>query len=194
MNKTLEPVWNEQHEILDYDRNDHLEFEIMDVGKKSSSELLGRVTLPSWKFDQDDGFEDTLNLKECGKGHQATLRVRVVVLPPTTPLGLQISEPGSRLRIVVIGVSGLPAATLIPSDNSEPLCRCHILGQPDSMFDAVNVDPVRGPRWEEVHVVPAGYEPGDIVQFGIQCGGVYLKALAGSRDFDKEGGFQGELS
>eukprot|EP00747_Dinoflagellata_sp_TGD_P167123 gnl/TRDRNA2_/TRDRNA2_191035_c0_seq1.p1 gnl/TRDRNA2_/TRDRNA2_191035_c0~~gnl/TRDRNA2_/TRDRNA2_191035_c0_seq1.p1 ORF type:complete len:875 (-),score=119.38 gnl/TRDRNA2_/TRDRNA2_191035_c0_seq1:67-2691(-) len=70
INNTLDPEWNEVHEISDYEPGDRLEFEVYDYDVVGKHDLLGRTTLGSTIVFE--GFCGELQLSGGG-----LLRVRV---------------------------------------------------------------------------------------------------------------------
>lgn len=87
--QTLNPIWNEEHEIGGYEQGEDLEFEVFDYDFNDDSELLGSAVLRAAQFDREGGFEGELPLadhsaevKAAAKGRAPALAVRVEVLPP----------------------------------------------------------------------------------------------------------------
>lgn len=80
---TTEPVWNKRFE-LDFAKGDALRFTVFDKdpGSEKNHELLGHVTLTSWRLQH--GFDGDLELIEGGKGFFPKLRLKVIV--PKTSL------------------------------------------------------------------------------------------------------------
>jgi len=84
MPKTLAPVWNETHEIKDYEWGDVLDFSVYDHDTGSAPDLLGKVSLRCEDFDKEGGYEGVLELTETGKkSASSTLTVKVVMLQVT---------------------------------------------------------------------------------------------------------------
>jgi len=74
------PEWNQTLLLEGCEEGDTLGFHVWDSdlpGKRDDS--LGYTDLESSMYF-DDGFDGELALKECGKGHNATLQLKVVVL------------------------------------------------------------------------------------------------------------------
>jgi len=198
--KTLQPVWNEEHEFPCYTRGDNLDFQVFDYDKGSAADLLGKITLAGRDFDRDGGFEGELKLLQCGRGPQATLKVKVEVLPPLMPDAPPISEPGSRLQVTILSAKGLRAAdwSLMGGGKSDPFCRCEIRGKPEFMFETLHIEKTLEPVWAEQHEI-ACYEKGDDLDFRVfdydkgSAADLLGRITLASRNFDREGGFEGEL-
>lgn len=204
INKTLEPEWNEEHEIDDYEPGCPLEFRVFDHDQGSGDDLLGRVTLFSNYFDREGGFEGELRLRESGtQGPAAKLFVRVEVLPPLLPEAPRVSEVGSRLRVTVLAAKGLRAAdfNLINKLNggggtSDPYCVCEVPGKPDSKLQTRHLSKTCDPEWNEEHDIE-DYEQGDPLEFKVfdhdRGDDLLGKVTLPGTYFDRDGGFSGEL-
>jgi hypothetical protein len=196
---TLNPTWDEAVEFDEFDPGDDLEFEVFDYDKCSAADSLGRRTVPNFKFDRTDGFEGDLKLKECGRGYKAILKVRILVLPPLSPNAPTISEPGSRLRVRIIGATGLRATDVkTQGGKSDPFCICKIIGQQSSEFRTKVGSKSLEPVWDEEHIVP-NYHFGDRLEFKVfdhdrmSTDDLHGRVTLASREFDREGGFTGTL-
>mmetsp|Transcript_6063 Transcript_6063/g.17943 ORF Transcript_6063/g.17943 Transcript_6063/m.17943 type:complete len:353 (-) Transcript_6063:292-1350(-) len=75
INDSLEPIWKEEFDVVEFQPGDSLEFVVWDsdVARK---DLIGRVTLDSSAFEPD-GFNGELRLDDTGKAHRSYLRVKV---------------------------------------------------------------------------------------------------------------------
>lgn len=199
--KTVDPVWNEEHEFEAFDRGDYLEFSVYDHDRGSAADLLGTVVLASSDFDRDGGFSGELNLRKCGAGHRATLAVEVEVLPPLLLRAPPISVPGSKLKVMVTGAKGLQAAdrSLLGHGKSDPFCVCEIKGKPGSKFRTKHTPKTLQPMWNEEHEFD-DYTLGDDLQFEVfdydtaSAADFLGRATLRGSAFDREGGFHGELS
>lgn len=103
-NHTLDPVWNEDHVIAGFVAGDALEFSVYDSELIKADDLLGQLTLTSGQV-LPNGLDGVFNLSEAGKGIQATLQVRVVVLDigsdrsHCAPVGAEASRSITDLRL-----------------------------------------------------------------------------------------------
>eukprot|EP00928_Gymnodinium_smaydae_P051758 TRINITY_DN3537_c0_g1_i2.p1 TRINITY_DN3537_c0_g1~~TRINITY_DN3537_c0_g1_i2.p1 ORF type:complete len:828 (-),score=174.22 TRINITY_DN3537_c0_g1_i2:5-2488(-) len=92
--ETLEPVWNEEFEIADYDwdRRPALKFCVLDcdgsvVNALCEADHLGNVELAV----DESGFEGELKLEDS-QNDTAALQLRVVVLPSQAPLKTNVKK------------------------------------------------------------------------------------------------------
>lgn len=198
--KTLEPVWDETHEIPRWIQGAAIEFKVFDYDRGSAADLLGRAELPSWMFDREGGFSGELHLLECGRGLQGLITVRVDVLPPLLPDAPTISEPGSRLKVVMISATGLRAAdwSLMGGGKSDPFCTCEIAGKPEMKVETKHISKTLEPVWNQEFEIQL-YEQGCDLEFKVwdhdfgSSADLLGKALLHARNFDREGGFEGDL-
>lgn len=83
-NRTLNPVWNETLEIIDYKIGEALEFLIMDHDYMSADDFLGSAEVTSSMLDSNRCYAGTLDLKDDGKhgsvGKKAQGKVEVRVM------------------------------------------------------------------------------------------------------------------
>merc|ERR1719454_2356372 len=107
--KTLDPVWDEEHDIDYFEPGDDIVFSVYDHDTVGDRDLLGIATLKARNYDREGGFEGDLRLTNCGRGKNATLKVVVLVMPPEMPDGEPISVIGSRLMVKIISAEGLRA-------------------------------------------------------------------------------------
>jgi len=76
--KTVNPVWEEEDELIGYEEGDNIEFTVFDYDRIGADDPLGNVTLQSDQF-HPDGFQGTLSLIDKGT---LTVAVEVIVPPP----------------------------------------------------------------------------------------------------------------
>merc|ERR1712241_1554550 len=80
INKTLEPIWNEDFDDkYRYEEGDSIIFEVFDHDKSGKNELLGRATLSGDKFHQKGGFDGWVDLDGGPRGYFPKLHVRIMV-------------------------------------------------------------------------------------------------------------------
>jgi len=200
INKTLEPVWDEEHELPAYEHGDCLLFKVFDHDRGSSADLLGRASLLCRDFDREGGFEGDLILLESGTGPGATLKVRVEVLPPLMPDAPPVSIPGCRLQVTMKSAKNLRAAdwSFRGKGSSDPYCVCEIEGKEELCAKTKHIKKTLDPAWNESHELPV-YERGDSLVFKVydydrgSSSDLLGRVVLAGRDFDREGGFEGEL-
>jgi hypothetical protein len=94
--KTLEPVWDEEDELEDYDEDDDIRFEVWDYDLVGANDSLGWVIVKNSQF-HPLGFSGPLYLEDAGKSTGAHLEVQIDVDAPPPPI-----EPIDPLEHVTI--------------------------------------------------------------------------------------------
>jgi Ca2+-dependent lipid-binding protein len=201
--KTLAPVWNETHEIKDYEYGDSLEFQVYDYDVGNANDLLGKVSLYCDDFDKEGGYEGVLQLTEIGKAKNSALRVKVVVLPPGfsshAHLGESSSAPTSKVKLTVVSATGLRAADWsLRGGSSDPFCIFQLRGKPETKGQTKHISKSLAPEWNEEHEVP-DFSKGDSVDFEVfdydkgSAADSLGKCSLPASDFDKPGGYEGTI-
>lgn len=152
INDTLNPVWNEVHEMPEYRRNDMLKFAVDDYDDKEgccscnwNDDFLGGLTVHSDQF-HPNGFEGDLPLKECGRGKHATLKIKIEVLE-VLPEEAR-SNPFGRFS----GSPDMPRS----SDKTTPPVPSNPESKQDSTSPADDQSAPPGQRLPEETMTPAG--------------------------------------
>jgi hypothetical protein len=82
--RTLDPVWNEEDEVVSYDEADDLRFEVWDYDLIGKPDSLGYVIVNNDDF-HPQGYSGKLYLESGGKGH-ASITVEIEIdMPPPPP-------------------------------------------------------------------------------------------------------------
>jgi len=81
--RTLDPIWNEEDELIGYDEEDDIKFEVWDYDLIGSPDSLGFVTMTNEDF-HPQGYTGKLYLQNAGKG-QAYITVQIEVDTPPPP-------------------------------------------------------------------------------------------------------------
>lgn len=82
---TLEPVWNEEVDVVEYNMGDPLMFSVWDADM-AGRDFLGKVTLKGEDFN-GIGFNGEVQLEEAGKNAIAYLRLKVKMAGQEYPPG-----------------------------------------------------------------------------------------------------------
>lgn len=82
--RTLEPVWDEEDEVVDYEEEDGLRFEVWDYDLIGAPDSLGFVTIHNDDF-HPMGFTGPLYMEDCGKGGGSYIQVQIEVDTPPEP-------------------------------------------------------------------------------------------------------------
>eukprot|EP00927_Polykrikos_kofoidii_P077979 TRINITY_DN7485_c0_g1_i1.p1 TRINITY_DN7485_c0_g1~~TRINITY_DN7485_c0_g1_i1.p1 ORF type:complete len:1906 (-),score=343.15 TRINITY_DN7485_c0_g1_i1:318-6035(-) len=160
---TSEAVWNETLEIPEFDRGDCMVFRVIRIESGSSvGEILGICSLPAHRFDRAEGFDGELTLKNTGDDNKATLKVCVGVAPPWPLPQQKISEPGARLRVMILKASDIHG--LKESATERLVCLCKVEGRQEIAFATKPASDIVNPEWNEEHEILA-YERGSFVEF-----------------------------
>jgi hypothetical protein len=81
--RSLDPVWDEEDEIVGFDEEDNLHFEVWDFDYVGAPDSLGHATIPNETFFPH-GWAGPLYLTDCG-GKQSYLQVEIEVDTPPIP-------------------------------------------------------------------------------------------------------------
>eukprot|EP00421_Protoceratium_reticulatum_P064386 CAMPEP_0168418984 /NCGR_PEP_ID=MMETSP0228-20121227/32039_1 /TAXON_ID=133427 /ORGANISM="Protoceratium reticulatum, Strain CCCM 535 (=CCMP 1889)" /LENGTH=395 /DNA_ID=CAMNT_0008432861 /DNA_START=26 /DNA_END=1213 /DNA_ORIENTATION=+ len=84
-NDSLEPVWKEEFEVLDWEAGQELSFGVFDADL-ARNQSLGQALLPSDLFTKA-GFNGEIKLNEAGEGIDAYLKVKVKLHKQDYPRG-----------------------------------------------------------------------------------------------------------
>eukprot|EP00439_Symbiodinium_sp_Y106_P049459 s1454_g6.t1 len=86
--KELNPTWDEEDEMINYEPGDNLKFQVMDYDKKDQDDHLGSALLQSGDF-HPDGFEGELSIGE------GTLHIKVDIELPEEDE--EVNDPASHV-------------------------------------------------------------------------------------------------
>ena len=81
--RTLDPVWNEEEEVPEYEIGDVITFTVFDNDFGHSDDFLGSATVTSGMLT-NTGYEGTLTLEEAGV-IGASLAVKIELTAPEKP-------------------------------------------------------------------------------------------------------------
>eukprot|EP00927_Polykrikos_kofoidii_P000045 TRINITY_DN1001_c0_g1_i2.p1 TRINITY_DN1001_c0_g1~~TRINITY_DN1001_c0_g1_i2.p1 ORF type:complete len:2239 (+),score=295.82 TRINITY_DN1001_c0_g1_i2:60-6719(+) len=196
--KTLDPVWNETHDLDPWHIGDSLEFTVYDKGL-IGSKTEGKAVLPS-EYIYPHGFEGEVPIE--GLPH-AMLHVRVVPHVPFEEEGgeggvhgemlephtneahyseahvashaLQPTEP-MKLQVTVLSARGLKHMNMV---GDSPYCVCEVLHKAHtakpSKFQTKTLSKTLEPSWNETHELDP-WHADEAIQFTI-----FDKGLVGSK-------------
>jgi len=198
INKSLDPIWDEMHEWMDYKRGQDLEFKVFDHDKGSAADLLGRVPLKAHVFDRAGGWDGELRLRGCGRGQNSSLVIAVEILPGREPAE-PISIPGSQLQIKIRKASDLRAADwALGGGTSDPYVVCCLKGKQKAMWQTQHINKTLNPEWNETGII-TGFVEGDTLELKVfdHDRGTFADILGRvelpGRDFDRDGGYEGSF-
>lgn len=159
VNKTLDPVWNEEHEIEPYIPGDQLEFQVFDHDLIGGDDRLGRAVLRWDEFE--NGMQGGMVLEDAGKRQQgkAVINVRVQV----------IQLPAKQSNAVRCFVRIIDAKSLRPADiggTSDPYASCEIVGKPHTLCRTKVMSKTVAPTWDEENEL-FDFEPYDDLEFKV---------------------------
>jgi hypothetical protein len=199
VSKSLDPVWNERHELDPWYPTDGLEFTIYDKGLlKARTE--GKASLPS-DYLYPSGFEGDVPIEGLPN---AMLHVRITPGGASTVGQQQASAPAvtyaapappQRLKVTILSASGLKHLNFA---GDKMYCRCLVQGSRNKpiLCETKTVNKSLDPVWNETHDLEPWY-----VEDGLEFT-IYDKGLVTSRKEGKaslpskwfaDGGFEGDV-
>jgi len=151
VNDQLNPVWNYESEMNGYRVGDSLTLTIKDKDLIKSDDLLGKVTLATDQFLENE-FDGELKLTDVGKDTEAFLKVKVAIVHP-------------KVTVTMVGARNLRNSDWV--GKSDPYCICEIPGKPSSRIETSVINDALRPEWNlEAELV--GYKIQDPLQFTVK--------------------------
>uniref|UniRef100_A0A7S2MW23 C2 domain-containing protein n=1 Tax=Zooxanthella nutricula TaxID=1333877 RepID=A0A7S2MW23_9DINO len=133
---TANPRWGHVAEFLNYTPGDALQLTVFDRDTFTHSDCLGKVIVPGDTVRA--GFDEDLELDNCGHGRKATIRVRVEPALETMP----------QTTVTIQGAHGLRDADWLPfAKGSDPYCVCQVAGKPDMEVVTMTHSNTSQPVW-----------------------------------------------
>mmetsp|Transcript_9872 Transcript_9872/g.22083 ORF Transcript_9872/g.22083 Transcript_9872/m.22083 type:complete len:873 (+) Transcript_9872:91-2709(+) len=171
---TLNPLWNSEHEILDFHPGDVLEFVVFNKQAwPMNDERLGVARLPLDPTRGHDGFIPLVD--ETNTRANAAVNVRAMVLgglppsqpcpPPQSPGEACAAPPSAENARIGVNIAGARNLRVDPS-RSEVFCTCQAIGKPHTEVKSVAVRGSANPIFNLSQEMP-GYAAGDTLEVAV---------------------------